>query len=140
MSLLLRLRRLIDYVTSCVCCPKCFYYFFRDYCCVSSWRCQSNGIKSRALAVHREIPCYIKDEGRLDAFEIFTDEYITIPKRTTDVKLNIVNECPFIEVNNVELRTLLNSGCFQIGNVDYVFNNSRIMQIRQYITDEPSVQ
>ncbi|AAT53387.1 MULTISPECIES: spore germination protein GerPE [Bacillus] len=97
-------------------------------------------LKSRALAVHREIPCYIKDEGRLDAFEIFTDEYITIPKRTTDVKLNIVNECPFIEVNNVELRTLLNSGCFQIGNVDYVFNNSRIMQIRQYITDEPSVQ
>ncbi|AAP25115.1 spore germination protein GerPE [Bacillus anthracis] len=97
-------------------------------------------LKSRALAVHREIPCYIKDEGRLDAFEIFTDEYITIPKRTTDVKLNIVNECPFIEVNSVELRTLLNSGCFQIGNVDYVFNNSRIMQIRQYITDEPSVQ
>lgn len=84
--------------------------------------------------------CYIKDEGRLDAFEIFTDEYITIPKRTTDVKLNIVNECPFIEVNNVELRTLLNSGGFQIGNVDYVFNNSRIMQIRQYITDEPSAQ
>ncbi|MBU5218865.1 spore germination protein GerPE [Bacillus sp. GX] len=97
-------------------------------------------LKSRALAIHREIPCYIKDEGRLDAFEIFTDEYITIPKRTTDVKLNIVNECPFIEVNNVELRTLLNSGCFQIGNVDYGFNNSRIMQIRQYITDEPSAQ
>ncbi|AIY73266.1 spore germination protein GerPE [Bacillus anthracis] len=97
-------------------------------------------LKSRALAVHREIPCYIKDEGRLDAFEIFTDEYITIPKRTTDVKLNIINECPFIEVNNVELRTLLNSGGFQIGNVDYVFNNSRIMQIRQYITDEPSAQ
>ena len=96
--------------------------------------------KSRALAVHREFPCYIKDEGRLDAFEIFTDEYITIPKRTTDVKLNIVNECPFIKVNNVELRTLLNSGGFQIGNVDYVFNNSRIMQIRQYITDEPSAQ
>ncbi|HDR7541283.1 spore gernimation protein GerPE [Bacillus cereus] len=97
-------------------------------------------LKSRAIAVHREIPCYIRGEGRFDAFEIFTDEHITIPKRTTDVKLNVVNECPFIEVNNVELRTLLNSGCFQIGNVDYGFNNSRIMQIRQYITDEPSAQ
>jgi spore germination protein PE len=95
-------------------------------------------LKSRAIAVHREIPFYIRGEGRFDAFEIFTDEHITIPKRTTDVKLNIVNECPFIEVNDVELRTLLNSGCFQIGNVDYAFNNSRIMQIRQYITDEPS--
>ncbi|PEF50922.1 MULTISPECIES: spore germination protein GerPE [Bacillus cereus group] len=97
-------------------------------------------LKSRAIAVHREIPFYIRGEGRFDAFEIFTDEHITIPKRTTDVKLNIVNECPFIEVNNVELRTLLNSGCFQIGNVDYGFNNSRIIQIRQYITDEPSTQ
>lgn len=132
--------RLRNYVTSRVYCPKCFYCFVRDRCRISSWGCKSNGIKSRALAVHREFPCYIKDEGRLDAFEIFTDEHITIPKRTTDVKLNIVNECPFIEVNNVELRTLLNSGCFQIGNVDYVFNNSRIMQIRQYITDEPSAQ
>lgn len=97
-------------------------------------------LKSRAIAVHREIPFYIRGEGRFDAFEIFTDEHITIPKRTTDVKLNIVNECPFIEVNNVELPTLLNSGCFQIGNVDYGFNNSRIIQIRQYITDEPSAQ
>lgn len=97
-------------------------------------------LKSRAIAVHREIPFYIRGEGRFDTFEIFTDEHITIPKRTTDVKLNIVNECPFIEVNNVELRTLLNSGCFQIGNVDYGFNNSRIIQIRQYITDEPSAQ
>ncbi|MGM2753358.1 spore germination protein GerPE [Bacillus cereus group sp. Bce019] len=97
-------------------------------------------LKSRAIAVHREIPFYIRGEGCFDAFEIFTDEHITIPKRTTDVKLNIVNECPFIEVNNVELRTLLNSGCFQIGNVDYGFNNSRIIQIRQYITDEPSAQ
>lgn len=97
-------------------------------------------LKSRALLVHREIPCYLKGEGRLEDFEIFTDEHITIPKRTTDVKVNIINECPFIEVNNVEVRTLLTSGCFQIGNVDYGFNNSRIIQIRQYITDEPSAQ
>ncbi|MGE7872833.1 spore germination protein GerPE [Bacillus paramycoides] len=95
-------------------------------------------LKSRALLVHREIPYYLKGEGHFDAFEVFTDEYITMPKRTTDVKVNIINERPFIEVNNVEVRTLLNAGCFQIGNVDYAFNNSRIMQIRQYITDEPS--
>ncbi|KFM99113.1 spore germination protein GerPE [Bacillus clarus] len=97
-------------------------------------------LKNRALIVHREIPYYIKGEGRFDSFEIFTDEHITIPKRTTDVKVNIINECPFIEVNDVLLRTLLNSACFQIGNVDYVFNNSRTLQIRQYITNEPSAK
>lgn len=97
-------------------------------------------LKSRALSVHREIPYFIKGEGSLNAYEIFTDDQIIIPKRTTDVKLNIINECPFIEVNNVELLTLLNSGCFQIGNVDYTFSNSRVMQIRQYITNGPSAQ
>ncbi|EMA6344450.1 spore germination protein GerPE [Bacillus cytotoxicus] len=92
-------------------------------------------LKSRALAVHREIPFYLKGEGRLDAFKLFTDKYITIPKRSTDVKLNITNECPFIEINDVNLLTLLNSACFQIGSVDYVFSNSRIMQIRQYMNE-----
>ncbi|MBO1582932.1 spore germination protein GerPE [Bacillus sp. XF8] len=94
-------------------------------------------LKSRALVVHREIPYYLKDEGRLEAYAIFTDDKITIPTRSTDVKMNIINECPFIEVNDVTIRTLLNSACFQIGSVDYAFNNSRIHQIRQYITDEP---
>ncbi|PFD97863.1 spore gernimation protein GerPE [Bacillus cereus] len=93
-------------------------------------------LKTRALIVHREIPYYLKSEGRFEDFKIFTDEYITIPKRSTDVKMNIINECPFIEVNAVTIRTLLNSGCFQIGSVDYVFSNSRIHQMRQYISDE----
>ncbi|SDZ26498.1 MULTISPECIES: spore germination protein GerPE [unclassified Bacillus (in: firmicutes)] len=93
-------------------------------------------LKTRALIVHREIPYYFKSEGRFEDFKIFTDEYITIPKRSTDVKMNIINECPFIEVNDVTIRTLLNSGCFQIGSVDYVFSNSRIHQMRQYISDE----
>ncbi|EEL51731.1 spore germination protein GerPE [Bacillus cereus] len=94
-------------------------------------------LKSRALVVHREIPYYLKDEGKFEAYEIFTDDEITIPTRSTDVKMNIINECPFIEVNDVTIRSLLNSACFQIGSVDYVFSNSRILQIRQYITDEP---
>ncbi|PFO43797.1 spore gernimation protein GerPE, partial [Bacillus cereus] len=66
--------------------------------------------------------------------------YITIPKRSTDVKLNIVNECPFIEVDDILIRSLLNSGYVQIGSVDYGFSNSRIMQIRQYITNDPSLE
>ncbi|MBC6971492.1 spore germination protein GerPE [Bacillus sp. Xin] len=94
-------------------------------------------LKSRALVVQREFPYYLKDEGKLEAFKIFTDDEITIPTRSTDVKMNIINECPFIEVGDVTVRTLLNSACFQIGSVDYGFNNSRIHQIRQYITDEP---
>ena len=94
-------------------------------------------LKSRALVVHREIPYYLKGEGEFEAYEIFTDDEITIPTRSTDVKMNIINECPFIEVGDVTIRSLLNTACFQIGSVDYVFSNSRILQIRQYITDEP---
>ncbi|WP_410981662.1 spore germination protein GerPE [Bacillus cereus] len=94
-------------------------------------------LKSRALVVHREIPYFLKDEGKFEAYAIFTDDEITIPTRSTDVKMNIINECPFIEVGDVTVRTLLNSACFQIGSVDYGFSNSRIHQIRQFITDEP---
>lgn len=97
-------------------------------------------LKSRILTVHREFPYFLKDEGPLESFEIFTDEYITIPKRSTDVKLNIVNECPFIEVDDIVIRSLLNSAYVQIGSVDYGFTNSRTMQIRQYITDDPSLK
>ena len=97
-------------------------------------------LKSRILTVHREFPYFLKDEGPLESFKIFTDEYITIPKRSTDVKLNIVNECPFIEVDDIVIRSLLNSAYVQIGSVDYGFTNSRTMQIRQYITDDPSLK
>lgn len=97
-------------------------------------------LKSRALAVHREISYFIKEEGRFEDFPIFTDNEITIPTRSTDVKMNIINECPFIEVNDVTIASLLNSACFQIGSVDYVFSNSRLHQIRQYITEEHTFQ
>ncbi|MDM5153793.1 spore germination protein GerPE [Bacillus sp. DX1.1] len=92
---------------------------------------------SRSLAVHREIPYFLEQEGKLDAYAIFTDNEITIPSRSTDIKMNVINECPFIEVNDVTIRALLNSACFHIGSVDYAFNNARLLQIRQYITDEP---
>lgn len=94
-------------------------------------------LKSRALVVQREFPYYLSQEGDLDAYAIFTDDEITIPSRSTDIKMNIINECPFIEVNDVTVRTLLNSACFHIGSVDYAFNNARLLQIRQYITEEP---
>lgn len=97
-------------------------------------------LKSRALAVQREISYFLKNEGQFEDFSIFTDNEITIPTRSTDVKMNIINECPFVEVNDVTIVTLLNSACFQIGSVDYVFSNSRLLQIRQYITDEHTFQ
>lgn len=94
-------------------------------------------LKSRALAVHREISTFLNREGNLEAFAMFTDDEITIPSRTTNVKMTVINENPFIEVDCVKVYTLLNSACFQIGSVDYVFSNSRIKQIRQFITEEP---
>lgn len=69
-------------------------------------------LKSRVIVVYCEIFCYIWGEGSFDVFEIFIDEYIIILKWMIDVKLNIVNECFFIEVNNVELCIFLNFGGF----------------------------
>lgn len=94
-------------------------------------------LKSRALAVHRETSTFLTREGNLEGFAIFTDDKITIPSRKTNVKMTVINENPFIEVDCVKVYSLLNAACWQIGSVDYVFSNARIKQIRQFITEEP---
>ncbi|PEZ09333.1 spore gernimation protein GerPE [Bacillus sp. AFS018417] len=94
-------------------------------------------LKNRTLVVQREIPYFLAQEGRWEEYSIFTDDEITIPTRINEVKMNVINKNPFIEVNCVNILSMLNSACFHIGSVDYVFVNSRILQIRHFVTEEP---
>lgn len=95
-------------------------------------------LRSKFVAVHREIPTFFDIEGEFEGFPMFLDDQITIPTRTTSVKMNIINQNPFIEVDCVTMYTMLNAACFHIGSVEYVFSNARVKQMRQFITEEPS--
>ncbi|WP_242221082.1 spore germination protein GerPE [Bacillus cereus group sp. BfR-BA-01380] len=95
-------------------------------------------LKYRAIIVHREIPYFFSQEGDFEAYKIFVDNEITIPTRINEVNMTVVNQNPFIEVDCITIQSMLNSSCLQIGSVDYVFSNSRLLQIRQFVTEEPS--
>ncbi|MCM3735160.1 spore germination protein GerPE [Bacillus cytotoxicus] len=93
--------------------------------------------KSRAIIVHREFANFISKEGDFESYEIFVDDEITIPTRVNEVRMTVINTNPFIEVNCITIQSMLNASCFHIGSIDYVFANSRILQIRQFVTEEP---
>ncbi|MFD0769603.1 spore germination protein GerPE [Bacillus sp. CGMCC 1.60114] len=95
-------------------------------------------LKNRTIVVQREIPYFLAQEGRWEAYTIFTDDEITIPTRINEVNMNVININPFIEVNCIDIESMLNSSCLHIGSIDYVFSNSRILQIRHFVTEEPS--
>ncbi|MDC2863809.1 spore germination protein GerPE [Bacillus sp. BP-3] len=94
-------------------------------------------LKSRVLVVQREIPTFLSQEGNFEAYNIFVDNEITIPTRINEVNMTVVNKNPFIEVDCITIQSMLNSACLHIGSIDYVFANSRILQIRQFVTKEP---
>ncbi|CAG9612913.1 putative spore germination protein GerPE [Bacillus rhizoplanae] len=94
-------------------------------------------LKSRAIVVQREIPYFLSQEGNWEAYEIFVDDEITIPTRINEVNMNVINENPFIEVGCITIQSMLSAACLHVGSIDYVFSNSRILQIRHFVTEEP---
>lgn len=93
--------------------------------------------RSRAILVQREQPFYLGIEGQFEGYNIFRDTEITIPTRQTSVRMHVTNVNPFISVDFVRLGSLEYTGIFHVGPIDYVFNNSRVLQIRHFISEEP---
>lgn len=94
-------------------------------------------LKTRAIIVQREIANFISTEGDMEAYKIFVDDKITIPTRVNEVRMTVINTNPFIEVDCITIQSMLNASCLHIGSIDYVFANSRILQIRHFVTKEP---
>ncbi|MGG2016246.1 spore germination protein GerPE [Bacillus sp. S10(2024)] len=94
-------------------------------------------LKYRSIIVQREIPYFFSQEGNFEAYNIFVDDEITIPTRINEVNMTVVNQNPFIEVDCITIQSMLSASCLHIGSIDYVFANSRILQIRQFVTKEP---
>ncbi|MCP8968243.1 spore germination protein GerPE [Ectobacillus ponti] len=93
-------------------------------------------LRSRAIAVQRELPIYRGNEIEFSDFDVFTDTDLTVPKRVTDVRMNVVNVNPFLHVGSLEFSSTENSAVIHIGSVEYGQSNSRIHQIRQYMAED----
>jgi spore germination protein PE len=93
--------------------------------------------RSRSIAVQREFPIYDIHEGNFSSYALFYDTEISILKREYDVHMHTVQESPFICVASISLENTGNTGILHIGSTDDVFSNSRILQIRHFIMEEP---
>lgn len=93
--------------------------------------------RTRAILVQREQPFYLGIEGQFEGYSKFRDTEITIPTRQTSIRMHVTNLNPFISVDFIGLENLEYTGLFHVGPIDYVFNNSRILQIRQFISEDP---
>jgi spore germination protein PE len=89
-------------------------------------------LKNRNIAVQRETEFFLNNETPFEAYPMFTDTEITIPTRSTEVRMHTINACPFISVDHISIVSILNSSMIHAGSIDYVYSNSRIHQIRQY--------
>lgn len=88
--------------------------------------------KKRAIAVQRDVATFSDEELPFEAFHIFRDDEITIPTRTTSVRMKRINKNPFICVDNIIITIVSDAATLHIGSIEYVFNNSRIRQIRHF--------
>lgn len=88
--------------------------------------------KNRAVAIQKEGNQFSLNEAPLASFEIFTDSEITVPIRQKEVRQHTINECPFIHIDQITITYVQSASILHIGNVDYIFSNARLLQIRQF--------
>jgi spore germination protein PE len=91
--------------------------------------------RSRAIAVQREIPIFLGDEGGFSNYPLFSRP-IPQPIVTEDVKMTVLNESPLIKVGQIEILSVAASSVFQVGTNQRIDAESRIKHFRQLLRGE----
>ncbi|WP_199622463.1 spore germination protein GerPE [Paenibacillus alkalitolerans] len=88
--------------------------------------------KARALAVQREVPVFLGDEGNFEKFKIFTQK-IPQPEAAETINMQVHNISPWIKVGNVKIHSVAASSIFQIGSNKTIDSEARVKHIRQLL-------
>ncbi len=93
---------------------------------------------SRALAVQREISFFLGNEGHFGDFPLF---WVPIPEPLplSNVRLNVVNENPVIQVANLQVTAAASSSVVKLGHACVVDAEARLLHIRQLQSGERPV-
>jgi spore germination protein PE len=89
---------------------------------------------SKALAVKREYPLFLDDEGRFEDYSIFTREFPQ-PTLTGMVNMRVENVCPIIHVDDINVNSIAAASIVQIGSAQTVNTEVRVKHIRQLLGD-----
>jgi len=90
--------------------------------------------RSRALAVQRQVPVFLENEGDLRAFPLFSRPIpLPGPEPEERVRLTSANVSPCISAGNIRVLSAVASSLVQVGSVTRVELESRVKHIRQFV-------
>ncbi|MEW9701024.1 spore germination protein GerPE [Paenibacillus sp. SI8] len=93
-------------------------------------------LKSRALAVQREVPFFYGNEGNFEAYP-FYHRPIPIPQPPDPVTMTVDNWGSFIRVGGIRIIAVASSSLVQIGSNCSTQSENKIKHFRQFVTDKP---
>ncbi|MDQ1913060.1 spore germination protein GerPE [Paenibacillus sp. GD4] len=87
---------------------------------------------NKALAVQRELPTFFGKEGAFSDYRTFTRPIPQVVPED-EVTMEVRDTNPFIKVNRVRVFSVTNSSLLQIGSLDIVRAEARVLNIRQLL-------
>jgi len=100
----------------------------------SALQCGDNrvsNLRSRAIAVQRAIPNYVKDEARFASYALFTLPRLRL-RTCAEVDFVAVDRCPSIDIGSVASLGVSASSVLRIGVTERVAAETRILHIRHF--------
>ncbi|MFD0694598.1 spore germination protein GerPE [Paenibacillus sp. GCM10027628] len=96
----------------------------------------STTLRTRALAVQREVPYFYGNEGNFDVYPFYRRPF-PVPQPPEPVAMSVDNWGSFIRVGGVRILGIASSSLLQIGSNHDSRSESRVKDFRQFVTDKP---
>ncbi|GFZ80821.1 hypothetical protein GCM10008018_27910 [Paenibacillus marchantiophytorum] len=96
-------------------------------------------LQSRVFAVQRQIPYFNGNEGSFAAYPFYQRPF-PIPQPPEPFTMCVDNLGSFIRVGGVRILGISSTSLFQIGSNRITSAETRIKNIRQFVTDKPGPQ
>ncbi|NOU66481.1 spore germination protein GerPE [Paenibacillus sp. LMG 31461] len=93
-------------------------------------------LQNRVFAVQREVPIYYGNEGSFAAYPFFQRPF-PIPQPPEPFTMCVDNLGSYITVRNIRILGVAASSLFQIGSNRVTAAETRIKNIRQFVTNKP---
>ncbi|MGO4499255.1 spore germination protein GerPE [Paenibacillus sp. 2RAB27] len=93
-------------------------------------------LQNRVFAVQREVPIYYGNEGSFAAYPFFQRPF-PIPQPPEPFTMCVDNLGSYITVRNIRILGVAASSLFQIGSNRVTTAETRIKNIRQFVTNKP---
>ncbi|WNR44963.1 spore germination protein GerPE [Paenibacillus roseipurpureus] len=96
----------------------------------------NTALQNTVFAVQREVPIYYSNEGSFAAYAFYQRPF-PIPQPPQPFRMCVDNLGSYIKVCNVRILGVSSSSLFQIGSNRITSAETRVKNIRQFVTDKP---